>query len=291
MNNIDRAAQIIYDTLSGQYGDFRFPTDAAQALADEGFVPPDLPTMEGVKWSDEEHHLSGAEDYDGNEVIMLREIDGAIQACDADQLGVTFAPVMEHPKNLTPNGKKYELREVVGAPDETIEPNRRRVLSTAADYENAPRFTVVSISGKVAERGFLGWYFTGFESDHGSEYMARLGEGTVLRWGPDDDRDSEYMPRLGEGYTVFRWRYDEVKEPSEPTAPLDECAGSDKTVPATLVTEQDYENAPEGTVVAGPGCSAWTKGSYGGWWQGRSWFTSHKMAGTERQVLRKGWGK
>ena len=290
MSNIDRAAQIIYDTLSGQYGDFRFPTDAAQALADEGFIPPDLPTMEYVKWSDEEHYLSGAEDYDGNEVIMLREIDGIIQVCDVDQPGVTFAPVMEHPKNLTPNGKRYELREVVGALDETIEPNRRRVLSTVEDYENASHGTIVSVSGTVAERGLLGWRFTGFEGDHGSEYMARLGEGVVLRWGPDDDRDSEHMPRLGEGYTVFRWRYDEVKDASEPTAPLGERAESNQTAPAMRVTEQDYENAPEGTIVAEPGGCAWTKDLDGGWKRRGAWCSNHEMAGVERQILRWRWG-
>ncbi|WP_288833706.1 hypothetical protein [uncultured Corynebacterium sp.] len=41
--NIDRAADIIYDTLSGQYGDFCIPTDAAEALADAGLIAPDLP--------------------------------------------------------------------------------------------------------------------------------------------------------------------------------------------------------------------------------------------------------
>lgn len=234
MNNREKAAEVIATWQARHKTEMDNNTAwAAQNLvcdlANEGLITPD-PTMDDVQWSDEEHYLAGAEDYDGNEVIMLRKIYGSIQVCDADQRGVTFAPVMEHSKNLTPNGKKYELREVVDPLDETIEPNCRRVLSTAEDYENASRGTVVSVSGKVAERGFLGWYFTGFESDHGSEYMARLGEGTVLRWGPD-----------------------EVKEASEPTAPLDERAGSDQTVPATLVTEQDYENAPAGTVVAESG--------------------------------------
>lgn len=149
-----------------------------------------------------------------------------------------------------------------------LEPNRRHVLSTTEDYENAPRCTVVSASGKVAERGLLGWHFTGFESDHGSEYMARLGEGTVLRWGPD-----------------------EVKEAYEPTAPLDERAGSDQTVPVTLVTEADYASAPDGTIVAEPGHYALTKECVGQWRHGEDWFTDHDMAGIERRVLRKGWGK
>lgn len=276
MKNREKAAKVIATWQARHKTEMDNNTEwAAQNLvcdlANEGLITPDQPTMDNVQWSDEEHYLAGAEDYDGNEVIMLRKIYGSIQVCDADQRGVTFAPVMEHPKNLTPNGKKYELREVIDALDETIEPNRQRVLSTAEDYENAPRFTVVSIFGKVAERGFLGWYFTGFDSDHGSEYMARLGEGTVLRWGPD-----------------------EVKEPSEPTAPLDECAGSDKTVPATLVTQADYENAPVGTIVEEPGGWAWRKGYDGEWYsrsRGGTWRTIREMADTERQVLRWGWGK
>lgn len=43
MSTIDRAAEVIYDTLNGRYGDFLFPTDAAQALADAGLLAPDLP--------------------------------------------------------------------------------------------------------------------------------------------------------------------------------------------------------------------------------------------------------
>ena len=43
MSDKKRAADVIYDTLNGQYGDFRVPTDAAQALADAGLLAPDLP--------------------------------------------------------------------------------------------------------------------------------------------------------------------------------------------------------------------------------------------------------
>lgn len=43
MSNKEHAAETIYKTLSGQYGDFRIPTDAAQALADAGLLAPDLP--------------------------------------------------------------------------------------------------------------------------------------------------------------------------------------------------------------------------------------------------------
>ena len=36
----DQLAQIIYDTLNGQYGDFNMPDDAAEAILAAGFRPP-----------------------------------------------------------------------------------------------------------------------------------------------------------------------------------------------------------------------------------------------------------
>lgn len=236
-------------------------TPELQAAAEQILAITKKPTMADVDWDDEKHYLAGATTSNGGSVVMLWHDD-----IDTDHIITNHA---EWPRDrLTPNGKKYELREVVDALDETIEPNRRRVLSTVEDYENAPLGTIVSVSEKVAKRDLLGWYFTGFESDHGSEYMARLGEGTVLRWG-----------------------LDEVKEPSEPTAPLDERAESDQTVPATLVTEADYANAPDGTIVAEPSHYALTKECVGQWCLGEDWFTDRDLAGIERRVLRKGWGK
>ena len=36
----DQLAQIIYDTLNGQYGDFNMPDDAAEAILEAGWRPP-----------------------------------------------------------------------------------------------------------------------------------------------------------------------------------------------------------------------------------------------------------
>ena len=36
----DQLAQIIYDTLNWQYGDFNMPDDAAEAILDAGWRPP-----------------------------------------------------------------------------------------------------------------------------------------------------------------------------------------------------------------------------------------------------------
>ena len=39
-NGRDKLAQIIYDTLNGQYGDFTMPADAADAIIAAGWRPP-----------------------------------------------------------------------------------------------------------------------------------------------------------------------------------------------------------------------------------------------------------
>ena len=130
--------------------------------------------MADVEWNDEKHYLAGATTSNGGSVVMLWHDD-----IDTDHIITDHA---EWPRNrLTPNGKKYELREV-GAPEE---PER----------------------------------------------------------------------------------------------------------PETLVTEQDYENAPVGTVVAGDGGDAWTKCSDGDWWRGGIWYSDYRMADAERRELRRGWGK
>lgn len=61
--------------------------------------------------------------------------------------------------------------------------------------------------------------------------------------------------------------------------------------PATLVTEQDYENAPVGTIVAEPGSSPLIKGHDGSWYRGGDWRNNTVMADAKRDVLRWGWSK
>lgn len=68
-------------------------------------------TMAGVEWDDEKHYLAGAIDADGHEVVMLGTVVGTIRVCDVDEVNEKFAPVLEYPKTLTPNGKRYKLVE------------------------------------------------------------------------------------------------------------------------------------------------------------------------------------
>ena len=130
------------------------------------------PTMADVEWDDEKHYLAGATTSNGGSVVMLWHDD-----IDTDHIITDHA---EWPRDrLTPNGKKYELREV-GAPEQ---PEHPATLVTEQDYENAPVGTVVDMNGKVASRGVRVWSIAGAEGRFNSEYMFYLGEGDVIRWG------------------------------------------------------------------------------------------------------------
>lgn len=61
--------------------------------------------------------------------------------------------------------------------------------------------------------------------------------------------------------------------------------------PETLTTLGDYANAPEGTVVEGEGKLPWTRLEYV--WKETAGDVQNDvgMAGTERRVLRRGWGE
>ncbi|AIL96406.1 hypothetical protein [Corynebacterium ureicelerivorans] len=169
--------------LAREWAESRNPnslTGAAKAAREHIMATTDPLTMADVEWNDEKHYLAGAVDADGHEVVMLDKLHGNIRVCDVDQMGLG-RPVLESPKTITPNGKRYELREV-GAPEEP-------------------------------------------------------------------------------------------------------------THPETLVTEQDYANAPAGTVVAESHYFAWQKNQFGAWRKVKTRLTDREMAGTERQVLRWGWGK
>ena len=75
MSNVERAADVIYDTLNGQYGDFRFPTDAAQALADAGLLAPDLPEPQRA-WDDDEAPLMWkiTDDFNSLAVVIVERL-------------------------------------------------------------------------------------------------------------------------------------------------------------------------------------------------------------------------
>lgn len=107
--------------------------DDVVAAAEHILATTTPPTMADVEWDDEKHHLGGATLPGGGEVVMLWHDD-----IDTDHIITDHA---EWPRDrLTPNGKRYELREV-GTPEQPAHPE---TLVTEADYENAPHGTVVS---------------------------------------------------------------------------------------------------------------------------------------------------
>lgn len=96
-------------------------------------------TMADVQWDAREHRGLGTFGEDGAEWIMVD--------MRPDRRIVGISPDFRkarglRPEWLTPNGKRYELRE---AGDDQLE--RPKVLCTVKDYENAPDGTVVAIQG------------------------------------------------------------------------------------------------------------------------------------------------
>lgn len=96
------------------------------------------PSMADVEWEDEKHVMAGATMDTENgplDVVMLVH--------DASTLGYVTLDKEVGRKNrthFTPNGKRYELREV------TDEPEHPEVLATVEDYENSPEGTIVTLS-------------------------------------------------------------------------------------------------------------------------------------------------
>lgn len=93
MSTIDRAADVIYDTLKGQYGDFLVPTDAAQALSDAGLLAPNLP--EPARRSIEGYHTAHpwAEWDAGNKrVLVMRDGNVVLQDGGVPVLSIIMRP-------------------------------------------------------------------------------------------------------------------------------------------------------------------------------------------------------
>ena len=61
--------------------------------------------------------------------------------------------------------------------------------------------------------------------------------------------------------------------------------------PETLSTVEDYEDAPQGTIVALADSPPWSKTPSGGWRQAGDYRTSPEMVGAKRKMLRWGWGE
>lgn len=162
------------ERLARQWATSTLPRGDAKTLAaiEHILATTTEPTMAGVKWEHEKHHLAGATTLAGFDAVMMW--------CDEEDTGHIITDLGEwRPDQLTPNGKRYELREV-GAPEE---PEHPETLTTLEDYENAPEGTIVASNGQwevphMKQNGL--WWRSGIACDN--EFMARNCH-PVLRWG------------------------------------------------------------------------------------------------------------
>lgn len=145
------------------------------------------PTMADVEWEDEKHYLAGAtSEIDGSECVMIAPLDGLI--VNVPLWGGRLA--LTSPGALTPNGKRYEPREVTVSSNENVGPDQQdhpAVLSTVEDYENAPDGTIVFHSCGypwTKEDGL--WRSLIFRESSAALGTALIHARTVARWGEGD---------------------------------------------------------------------------------------------------------
>jgi hypothetical protein len=136
------------------------------------------PTMAEIDWEHDIHHLAGATTPDGDDVVMmwLDDVESGLVMC---------SNAAWHPDRLTPNGKRYELREVTVSSNENVDldqPEHPTVLETEQDFEDAPEGTIVARgAAPMTNYGNEGW--CGISPNQSSLMMSTYGPWTVLRWG------------------------------------------------------------------------------------------------------------
>lgn len=150
------------------------------------------PTMADVEWDPEKHQLAGAVFQNAGttaEVVMFqKDGSGAIIAVDVED----GRPFIGDASKYTPNGKRYELREVTVSSNENVgadQPDHPEVLLAVEDYQNAPVGTVVALEtarGVDMKRDADDWRYTGIWGSDGDSDMAGALR-RVLRWGWGDE--------------------------------------------------------------------------------------------------------
>lgn len=166
MNDTERLAREWAEMIKAAPEDYGLAS--VHAAAEYILATTTPPTMADVEWDTKEHHLAGATLSGGSEVVMMWYDEDT-------NLIVTekgFAPC----EDLTPNGKRYELREIT-------EPEHPETLTTMEDYENAPAGTIVAENGEspYVKRWPDDWAdrFGEKRSNEGMSSTSRK----VLRWG------------------------------------------------------------------------------------------------------------
>lgn len=131
-------------------------------------------SMADVEWDAEKHVLAGATLLTDNDeqvnVVMLAK---DVSLIEYTTMGGEYG--YEHYSYFTPNGKKYELREV------TVD-EHPETLTTLEDYENAPLGTVVEGEGKLPWTR-LEYIWKETAGDVQNDVGMAGTERRVLRWG------------------------------------------------------------------------------------------------------------
>ena len=143
---------------------------AAQAAAEYILAHVPAPTMQGVQWEHEKHYLAGATTPAGHDAVMMW--------CDEEDTGYIITDLNAwRPDQLTPNGKRYELREV------TDKPEHPETLTTVEDYRTAPAGTIsVDLNGYPwLKVNSAIWESRSLEFSPQTMFMH--GPHSVLRWG------------------------------------------------------------------------------------------------------------
>lgn len=137
------------------------------------------PTMDEVEWNEDTHALTGAVVDVGSGPVDVVMLAGSVDGIDYATLDGKFG--YEPRYYFTPNGKRYELREV------TDKPEPPETFTTWEDFDNAPEGTVVSSPGAVpAMKNRDGrWRAVGITTPltSGSLALGAESPATVLRWG------------------------------------------------------------------------------------------------------------
>lgn len=126
-------------------------------------------TMADVEWDADKHYLAGADTQYGS-VVMLHPVGETMVVHDFNS---DLREVFDR-DDVTPNGKRYELREVT-------EQEHPVVLEMLNDYDAAPEGTIVAVAQGVPWVKEVGEWWVGDRpaTRESIAYQPRL----VLRWG------------------------------------------------------------------------------------------------------------
>lgn len=209
--------------------------EKAKAAAQYILEHTDPPTMADVDWDDEKYFLAGATDSDGDPCVMVKDrLGDEIWIIDPSLQNMYRLPTYK----LTPNGKRYELREVT-KPDHPVQPSTK----TMDEYSPAERADMVGMwagynrhkAGGEPEDFLI---ITGEETEARRVPCYNPGAPIPHAWAPD-----KWM--LTPRFDIPR-AWDKNGKPYEPTVSSDENVGAEqyKHPESSYTVQTSDENPP-----------------------------------------------